>query len=70
MEKLVRNLVRLAAAPISGALLTLVALSASGCGESTTTADLSSPEVKQSLNRKYPELANPPAVKVKARGRR
>jgi hypothetical protein len=71
MEKLVTILARLAAPLISGALLVLIALAASGCGgRSTTTVDPGDAEVKKSLMTKYPELANPPPVKAKKRGKR
>jgi hypothetical protein len=70
MEKLVKNHARLAALLITGALVTLGALTSGGCGGSSTTADLESPELKQRLDNKYPELANPPVVKAKKKGSR
>jgi hypothetical protein len=70
MEKLVKNHARLAALLITGALVTLGALTSGGCGSGSTTADIDSPELKQRLNNKYPELVNPPVVKVKKKGSR
>src|SRR5438270_13705663 len=71
MEKLVKNLARLAAPLISAALLAIVALTLGGCsGESIQTADADSPDLKKSLHRKYAELANPLVAKVKQRSRR
>jgi hypothetical protein len=70
VEKLVKNLSALAAPLIAGAVLALLALTSGGCGgERTQTVDPDSPDLKKSLLRKYPEMANPPTVKVKSQTR-
>ena len=71
LETLNRHLLRIVAVPLSGAFLTLIALSSGGCGgESVTSVDPKSPDMKKSLMSKYPELANPPQPRAKKRGRR
>ena len=66
MEKLVKHHARPAASLILGVLPALVAFSSGGCNSGTTiTVDRSSPDLKKSLNRKYPELENPPVAKPK-----